>query len=72
MSANRKVSTTMRAFLRDERGDTAVQYALVASLISVFLLSAYVAVGNAQTKVFERWSVAVGAAITKSGGGGGD
>ena len=50
-------------FVRDERGDTAVQYALIASLISVFLLSAYIALGNAQTKAFEAWSAAVSAAI---------
>lgn len=51
------------AFVADTRGDTAVQYALIASLISVFLLSAYLAVGNAQTRAFEAWSTAVSNAI---------
>lgn len=60
------------AFLRDDRGDTAVQYALIASLVSTFLIGAFIALGNAQNAAFEKWTDAVGAAIGSGGGGGGD
>lgn len=53
----------LHAFLLDEGGDSAVQYALVASLVSVFLLAAYVAVGDAQVKAFGLLSSAVDTAI---------
>lgn len=59
---HRRLSALHRFFL-DEGGDSAVQYALVASLVSVFLLAAYVAVGKAQVTAFGALSTAVDSAI---------
>jgi Flp pilus assembly pilin Flp len=67
-----RVQRLVVALLGDDRGDTAVQYALIASLISTFLIGAFIAFGNAQNAAFEKWTDAVGAAIGSGGGGGGD
>ena len=40
-------------FLRDERGATAIEYALIASLIGLVIIAAVAAVGSSLTGVFE-------------------
>jgi len=40
-------------FLRDERGATAIEYALIASLIGLVIIAAVGAVGSSLTGVFE-------------------
>lgn len=39
-------------FLRDERGATAIEYALIASLIGLVIITAVGAVGSSLTGVF--------------------
>jgi pilus assembly protein Flp/PilA len=39
-------------FLRDERGATAIEYALIASLIGLVIITAVGAVGDSVTGVF--------------------
>ncbi len=40
-------------FLRDDRGATAIEYALIASLIGLVIIAAVSAVGSSLTGVFE-------------------
>ncbi len=40
-------------FLRDERGATAIEYALIASLIGLVIITAVGAVGQTLTGVFD-------------------
>ena len=40
-------------FLRDERGATAIEYALIASLIGLVIITTVGAVGSSLTGVFE-------------------
>ena len=37
----------LKQFLKDETGATAIEYGLIAALISVSLLAGYTAIGNA-------------------------
>jgi Flp pilus assembly pilin Flp len=48
-----------RSFWTDEGGDAAVQYALVASLVSAFLIGAYLTLGASQNVAYEKWTTAV-------------
>jgi pilus assembly protein Flp/PilA len=43
---------TVRKFLKDESGATAIEYALIASLIAVFIITAVQAVGTKVNNVF--------------------
>ncbi len=40
-------------FLRDERGATAIEYALIASLIGLVIITAVGAIGTSLTGTFE-------------------
>ncbi|MFT7520309.1 MAG: pilus assembly protein Flp/PilA [Kiritimatiellia bacterium] len=51
--------STLVRFVRDEGGATAIEYALVASIISVGIFAGYVALGDSQLRVFEQWTKAV-------------
>jgi pilus assembly protein Flp/PilA len=42
----------VRNFLSDESGVTAIEYALIASLIAVFIITAVTLVGNQVSTVF--------------------
>ena len=44
--------TRVHAFLRDESGVTAIEYALIASLIAVFIIVALQLVGTKVSNVF--------------------
>jgi pilus assembly protein Flp/PilA len=42
----------IRHFLRDERGATAIEYALIGSLIFLVIIASIIPVGNALSDVF--------------------
>jgi pilus assembly protein Flp/PilA len=42
----------IRQFLRDERGATAIEYALIASLIGMVIIGAVTAIGGALSGTF--------------------
>jgi pilus assembly protein Flp/PilA len=44
--------TRVHAFLSDESGVTAIEYALIASLIAVFIITAVTLVGTKVSTVF--------------------
>ena len=44
--------TILSRFLNDERGATAIEYALIASLIAVFIVAAVQTVGTKVSTVF--------------------
>jgi pilus assembly protein Flp/PilA len=44
--------TRLQAFLSDESGVTAIEYALIAALIAVTIISAVTTVGTNMSKVF--------------------
>ncbi|HTR12684.1 MAG TPA: Flp family type IVb pilin [Roseiarcus sp.] len=44
--------TTIRNFLRNESGATAIEYALIASLIAVVIITAVTYVGTQVSNVF--------------------
>jgi pilus assembly protein Flp/PilA len=47
------------SFLRDESGATAIEYGLIAALISVAIIGAVTAVGGKLTTTFTRVSTAL-------------
>jgi pilus assembly protein Flp/PilA len=49
-------------FLRDESGATAIEYGLIAALISVVIITAITAVGTQLTKTFTTVSAALSGA----------
>lgn len=44
----------MRTFFRDESGATAIEYGLIASLISVAIVAVLVTLGPRLTEVFQK------------------
>jgi pilus assembly protein Flp/PilA len=46
------VKSVLYGFGRADTGATAIEYALIASLVSVFILSAIVLTGNSLTSVY--------------------
>jgi pilus assembly protein Flp/PilA len=46
------MTRTIHAFLRNQDGATAIEYALIASLIAVFLIGALSALGTNLSSVF--------------------
>lgn len=57
-----KIASTIRTFVRDEEGATAVEYALMVALIAVVIITAVTAIGtNANTK-FNAAATAIGGA----------
>ena len=53
-------------FLHDEEGATAIEYALIGSLVSTFIIISVLAFSAALSNVFDTWSNAVQGAV---GGG---
>ena len=56
----KKLSNSLKSFWADEHGATAIEYGLLASLISVFIIGSVTAVGGALDGVF----TAVAGALT--------
>jgi pilus assembly protein Flp/PilA len=53
------LGTSLRRFLRDERGATAIEYALIASLIAVFIIGSLQVLGTKLSSEFAEVSGAL-------------
>lgn len=60
----KKFSNSFKAFWADEHGATAIEYGLLASLISVAILVSAGTVGDELVNVFDRISDALTASLT--------
>lgn len=60
----KKFSNSFKAFWADEHGATAIEYGLLASLISVAIVVSAGTVGDELVNVFERVSDALTASLT--------
>lgn len=58
-------------FMQDEEGATAIEYGLIAGLISVAIIIAVTAVGTDLSAVFTEISTKLKAVVPAAGGGGG-
>ncbi len=57
----KELHNAIRAFLRNETGATAIEYALIAGGISIVILTAVIAVGNTvRDDLFGKVSTALG------------
>jgi len=54
---------TMTRFLKDESGATAIEYGLIAALISVGIIAAATALGNSLQTLFTSISTSLGNAV---------
>lgn len=54
---------TVAAFVQDEEGATAIEYGLLAALISVMIIAAATLVGTNLDLVFDRVAAALAAAL---------
>ena len=57
------MTTLIRRFLNDERGATAIEYALIVSLIFLVIVSSVGVFASRDTVIFDKISTAVGSAI---------
>jgi pilus assembly protein Flp/PilA len=55
-------------FLKDESGATAIEYGLIAALISVALIAGASSLGNALNSTFQGLSTKMNSAATAAGG----
>jgi pilus assembly protein Flp/PilA len=65
-SAMRRTSSmfkTIRNFLRDETGATAIEYGLIAGLVSVAAIAAMSALGTSLTTIFNYVATTLGAVV---------
>lgn len=53
------MSKSIKAFVKNESGATAIEYALIASLIAVFLIAALAALGTQLANEFNEVSSAL-------------
>ena len=56
--------TTVIRFARDEDGATAIEYGLIAALVSVAAIGALTAMGNSLSTMFNTVSTALSAAVS--------
>lgn len=59
---------TFRSFIADESGATAIEYGLIAALVSVAGILALQAMGESLSEMFGTVSSKLNDAVTKSGG----
>ena len=57
-------------FLRDDSGATAIEYGLIAALVSVAAIAALTAMGGSLDAMFSAVSTALNGAVGGGGGGG--
>ena len=57
----------MKSFVADESGATAIEYGLIAALISVALIAGAKAIGEGLDTKFGEVSTALGTAVTNTG-----
>ncbi|NNG05165.1 MAG: Flp family type IVb pilin [Inquilinus sp.] len=62
--------TKFRSFLKDESGATAIEYGLIAALVSVAAIVALSALGNSLEAIFNIVAVKLTGACTAAGGTG--
>ena len=60
---------TIKSFLSDESGATAIEYGLIAALVSVAAITALGALGNSLDNLFTFVSGALEGAVTEGTGG---
>jgi pilus assembly protein Flp/PilA len=65
-----KLQQWARQFVREEDGVTAIEYGLIAALISVVIIASVTSVGNNLNAVFQFISDALNTALGGGGGGG--
>lgn len=58
------LTNTFRSFLRDESGATAIEYGLIAALVSVAAISALSAMGGSLNTIFTSVSNTLQTAVT--------
>ena len=62
--SSRLHSSTIKRFLQDESGASAIEYGLIAALVSVAAVTALTNVGDSLSNMFETVSSDVDAAVT--------
>ncbi|MDX1485979.1 MAG: Flp family type IVb pilin [Alphaproteobacteria bacterium] len=62
------VINRLRGLLSDDDGVTAIEYGLIAALMSVVIIAGVTALGNEVESTFNTWSAAVSNAIQSSQG----
>lgn len=65
-----KVLKWLKSFARSRDGVTAIEYGLIAGLISVVIIVSMTLVGNEVETTFDTWTNAVHNAVQNSQGGG--
>ena len=60
--------TSFRSFIADESGATAIEYGLIAALVSVAGIVALTNMGTSLSSMFQTVSSKLEGAVTKSGG----
>jgi pilus assembly protein Flp/PilA len=58
---------TLKRFMNDERGSTAIEYALIGVLISVFIIGAVTGAGDRVHDLFSKVDTTLSTAIAKVG-----
>ncbi len=62
-------STTLSSFFKDESGATAIEYGLIAALVSVAAIGALTAMGGSLNQIFTSVSGTLGSAVTEGSTG---
>jgi pilus assembly protein Flp/PilA len=62
--------TFIKSLLRDESGATAIEYGLIAGLVSVAAIAALTALGGSLTGIFQTVSTRLNTAATAAAGSG--
>lgn len=60
------MKSTIQQFLRDEEGAAAIEYGLLAGLISVMIIAGATAMGTSLSNIFKTIQSALGAVDTSS------
>lgn len=58
---------TLRNFIADESGATAVEYGLIAALVSVATISGFEALGSSLVNVFDRVTSTLNTSVASGG-----
>lgn len=66
------MSKLLARFAKDENGATAIEYGLIAALVSVVAIGALTALGTGLTTTFGNVSAQLGGAADGAAGGGSD
>ncbi len=63
--------TRIITFFKDDSGATAIEYGLIAALVSVAAIAALTSLGGSLTNIFSAIDTSLSTAATSAGGGGG-